>query len=82
MHQKRESVSELVCEECLCTFHWAKQVQKARANVSQALPKGNAHQSFAILSRYTVALHSVALRFLGFVGVLQENRATPPARAL
>ena len=31
-----------------------------------------------ILSRYTVALHSVALRFPGFGGVWQENRATPP----
>ena len=31
-----------------------------------------------ILSRHTVALHSVALRFPGFGGVSQENRATPP----
>ena len=31
----------------------------------------------AILSRYTVALHSVALHFPGFGGVSQENRATP-----
>ena len=34
----------------------------------------------AILSRHTVALHSVALRFPGFGGVLQENRATPPQK--
>ena len=31
-----------------------------------------------ILSRYTVALQSVALVFLGFGGVSQENRAAPP----
>ena len=30
----------------------------------------------AIVSRYTVALHSVALRFPGFGAVSQENRAT------
>ena len=28
----------------------------------------------------TAALHSVALRFPGFGGVSQENRATPPQR--
>ena len=35
-----------------------------------------------ILSRYTVELHSVALRFPGFGGVSQENRATPPEKGL
>ena len=36
-----------------------------------------------ILSRYTVALHSVARRFPGFEGVSQENcGATPPEKAL
>ena len=35
-----------------------------------------------VLSRYTVALHSVALRFPGFGGVSQENRTTPPERVL
>ena len=33
-----------------------------------------------ILLRYTVALHSVTLRFPGFGGVSQENRATPPEK--
>ena len=32
------------------------------------------------LSRYTAALHSVALRFPGFGGVAQENRGTPPEK--
>ena len=31
-------------------------------------------------SRHISALHSVALRFPGFGGVLQENRATPPKK--
>ena len=35
-----------------------------------------------IVSRYTVALHSVALRFPAFGGMSQQNRATPPKRAL
>ena len=35
-----------------------------------------------ILSRCTVALHSVALRFPGYGGVSQENRAAPPQRTL
>ena len=35
-----------------------------------------------ILSRCTVALHSVALRFSVFGGVSQENRATPPEATL
>ena len=34
------------------------------------------------LSRYNIALHSVAPRFPGLGGVLQENRATPPEKAL
>ena len=34
----------------------------------------------AVLSRYTVVLYSVALRFPGFGGVSQENRATPPEK--
>ena len=33
-----------------------------------------------ILSRYTVVLHSVALRFPGFGEASQENRATPPEK--
>ena len=33
-----------------------------------------------ILLRHTLALHSVALRFPGFGGVSQENRATPPQK--
>ena len=33
-----------------------------------------------ILLRHTVALHSVALRFQGFGGVSQEDRATPPEK--
>ena len=32
------------------------------------------------VSRHTVALHSVALRFPGFGEVSQENRATPPQK--
>ena len=33
-----------------------------------------------ILWQNTVALHCVALRFPGFGGVSQENRATPPQK--
>ena len=33
-----------------------------------------------MLSRYTVALHSVALHFPGIGGASQENRATPPKK--
>ena len=33
-------------------------------------------------SQHIGALHSVALRFPGFGGVSQENRATPPKRGV
>ena len=54
---------------------------------SMATPSLSGPTATVTLSRYTVALHSVALhsvalRFPGFGGVSQQNRATPPERGL
>ena len=55
----------------------ATEARNAQAMSLQA-PRGPT--ATIILSRYTVGLHSVALRFPGFGVVSQENRATPRSK--